>query len=117
MAETPNTDIYYRLAPDALVRDGVPKGAIRGPFTLPSQAYRHPAYVLDLCTGAVRPGHGHQSDDLQRWAGLYGSGRGNELGRHVGQRTVLGGRQALALYGNQVGQRVLILNIIMYFIV
>jgi enterochelin esterase family protein len=39
MAETPNTDIYYRLAPDALVRDGVPKGAIRGPFTLPSQAY------------------------------------------------------------------------------
>ena len=39
LAETPNTDIYYRLAPDALPQDGVPKGQIRGPFTLPSQAY------------------------------------------------------------------------------
>lgn len=39
MAETPNTDIYYRLAPDALVEEGVPQGEIRGPFTLPSQAY------------------------------------------------------------------------------
>src|SRR5712692_919450 len=39
MAETPNTDIYYRLAPDAIAQDGVPKGEIRGPFTLPSQAY------------------------------------------------------------------------------
>ena len=35
----PNTDIYYKLAPDALPQDGVPKGEIRGPFTLPSQAY------------------------------------------------------------------------------
>src|SRR5260370_39442149 len=39
MAATPNTDIYYKLAPDALPQDGVPKGAIQGPFTLPSQAY------------------------------------------------------------------------------
>jgi len=39
MAETPNTDIYYKLAPDALAQDGVPKGEIRGPFTLLSQAY------------------------------------------------------------------------------
>src|SRR5271167_534395 len=39
MAEVPNTDVYYRLAPDALAQDGVPKGEIRGPFTLPSQAY------------------------------------------------------------------------------
>src|SRR5260370_28083365 len=39
MAETPNTDIYYKLAPDALPQDGVPKGEIRGPFTLTSQAY------------------------------------------------------------------------------
>jgi len=39
MAETPNTDLYYRLAPDAQVEDGVPQGEIRGPFTLPSQAY------------------------------------------------------------------------------
>jgi len=39
MAETPNTDIYYRLAVDAIPQDGVPKGEIKGPFTLPSQAY------------------------------------------------------------------------------
>lgn len=39
MAETPNTDGFYRLAPDALVEEGVPQGEIRGPFTLPSQVY------------------------------------------------------------------------------
>ena len=48
VAETTNTDIYYRLAPDALPQDGVPQGEIRGPFTLPSQAYpgtRHTYWV------------------------------------------------------------------------
>jgi enterochelin esterase family protein len=39
MAETPNTDIYYKLAVDAIPQDGVPKGEIKGPFTLPSTAY------------------------------------------------------------------------------
>ncbi len=39
MAETPNTDVHYKLAVDALPQDGVPKGEIKGPFTLPSQAY------------------------------------------------------------------------------
>src|SRR6202167_3993066 len=39
MAETPNTDIYYKLAIDAIPQDGVPKGEIKGPFTLPSNAY------------------------------------------------------------------------------
>ena len=39
MAETPNTDIFYRLAVDAIPQDGVPKGEIRGPFTLPSKVY------------------------------------------------------------------------------
>ncbi len=29
----------YRLGPDSLPQEGVPKGEIRGPFTLPSQAY------------------------------------------------------------------------------
>ena len=38
-APTANTDIYYRLAPDAVPQDGVPQGEISGPFTLPSQAY------------------------------------------------------------------------------
>ncbi|MGH9627958.1 MAG: hypothetical protein ACRD7E_06410, partial [Bryobacteraceae bacterium] len=39
MAETPNTDLHYKLAPDAIPQEGVPKGEIKGPFTLPSEAY------------------------------------------------------------------------------
>ncbi len=32
-------DAFYTLGPDSLPREGVPKGEIRGPFTLPSKAY------------------------------------------------------------------------------
>ena len=35
----PNPDSHYQLGPDSLPQDGVPKGEVRGPFTLPSQAY------------------------------------------------------------------------------
>jgi enterochelin esterase-like enzyme len=35
----PNPDSQYRLGPDSLPQEGVPKGEIRGPFVLPSQAY------------------------------------------------------------------------------
>jgi len=35
----PNTDAFYQLGPDSFPRDGVPKGEVRGPYTLPSQAY------------------------------------------------------------------------------
>jgi enterochelin esterase family protein len=35
----PNPDSQYRLGPDSLPQDGVPKGEIRGPFTLPSRVY------------------------------------------------------------------------------
>jgi len=34
-----NPDTLYRLGPDSLEQAGVPKGEIRGPFTLPSAAY------------------------------------------------------------------------------
>jgi enterochelin esterase-like enzyme len=34
-----NPDIYYQLSPDAISQAGVPKGEIKGPFTLPSEAY------------------------------------------------------------------------------
>jgi enterochelin esterase family protein len=34
-----NPDAHYQLGPDSLPQDGVPKGEIRGPFNLPSQAY------------------------------------------------------------------------------
>ena len=39
MAETLNTDSFYQLAPDAMPQADVPKGEIKGPFTLPSEAY------------------------------------------------------------------------------
>jgi enterochelin esterase family protein len=38
-AQQPNTDAHYALGPDSFPRDGVPKGEIRGPYTLPSNAY------------------------------------------------------------------------------
>lgn len=38
-AQAPNTDIYYKLGPDSMAQEGVPKGVIKGPFNLPSEAY------------------------------------------------------------------------------
>lgn len=35
----PNMDIHYHLGPDSMAQEGVPKGTIKGPFTLPSEAY------------------------------------------------------------------------------
>ena len=35
----PDPDSQYRLGPDSLEQPGVPKGDIRGPFTLPSKVY------------------------------------------------------------------------------
>jgi enterochelin esterase family protein len=37
--QTPDPDAFYKLGPDSLPQEGVPKGEIRGPFTLPSNAY------------------------------------------------------------------------------
>ncbi|MCX6596527.1 MAG: alpha/beta hydrolase-fold protein [Acidobacteria bacterium] len=38
-APKPNHNIHYRLGPDSLEQEGVPKGTIKGPFTLPSEVY------------------------------------------------------------------------------
>ena len=38
-AQDVNPDAQYRLGPDSLAQEGVPKGAMRGPFTLPSQVF------------------------------------------------------------------------------
>ncbi len=38
-AQTPNPDSHYQLGPDSFPREGVAQGEVRGPFTLPSQAY------------------------------------------------------------------------------
>lgn len=39
MPPGPNPNSQYRLGPDSLPQEGVPKGEIRGPYTLPSNAY------------------------------------------------------------------------------
>ena len=39
MPPGPNPNSQYRLGPDSLPQEGVPKGEIRGPFVLPSSAY------------------------------------------------------------------------------
>jgi enterochelin esterase-like enzyme len=39
LAPPPNPDSQYRLGPDSQPQEGVPKGEIRGPFTLPSEVY------------------------------------------------------------------------------
>jgi enterochelin esterase family protein len=38
-ATAPSPDSQYRLGPDSLPQEGVPKGEIKGPFTLPCQVY------------------------------------------------------------------------------
>src|SRR5262245_45821537 len=38
-AKTPNPDSQYRLGPDSLPQEGVPRGEIKGPFTLPCEVY------------------------------------------------------------------------------
>src|SRR5512145_933687 len=58
MPPGPNPDSQYRLGPDSLPQEGVPKGEIRGPFTLPCQVYsgtQHTywVYVPAQCDPAV----------------------------------------------------------------
>jgi enterochelin esterase-like enzyme len=38
-SEAPDPGALYKFSPDSLPQEGVPKGQIKGPFTLPSQAY------------------------------------------------------------------------------
>jgi enterochelin esterase-like enzyme len=39
LAQAPSPNSQYRLGPDSLPQEGVPKGEIKGPFTLPSKIY------------------------------------------------------------------------------
>lgn len=38
-AQRPGDDSFYELGPDSLRHEGVPHGEVKGPFTLPSEAY------------------------------------------------------------------------------
>src|SRR5580693_8126372 len=39
MPPGPNPDSQYRLGPDSMPQEGVPKGQVKGPFRIDSQAY------------------------------------------------------------------------------
>jgi enterochelin esterase family protein len=53
--------MYYRLGPDSLPQEGVPRGEIRGPFTLPSEAYpgtQHTYWIyVPAQYDAAKPAH------------------------------------------------------------
>ncbi|MEO8130175.1 MAG: alpha/beta hydrolase-fold protein [Bryobacteraceae bacterium] len=40
-----NPDTFYHLGPDSMEQEGVPKGKIKGPFSLPSEAYPGTAHT------------------------------------------------------------------------
>ena len=63
-------DNFYKLGPDSLPQDGVPKGKLVGPLTLPCEAYpgtQHTYWVyVPAQYDPAKPG---QLDDFQRWPG------------------------------------------------
>ena len=52
----PNANSQYQLGPDSLAHEGVPKGEIRGPFTLPSNAYPGTQHTYWIYTPAQYDG-------------------------------------------------------------
>jgi len=38
-SQAPDPDVHYQLGPDSFAREGVPRGDVRGPYLLPSEAY------------------------------------------------------------------------------
>jgi len=47
-AQAVNTDMHYKLGPDSLAQEGVPKGVIKGPFVLPSEAYAGTSHTYSV---------------------------------------------------------------------
>ena len=71
----PNPDVHYQLGPDSLPHDGVPKGEVRGPFTLPSQAYPGTQHTYWVYVPAqYDPAVAGQPDDFQGRAGVQEHG-------------------------------------------
>ena len=82
----PNPDSHYQLGPDSLPQDGVPKGEIRGPFTLPSQAYPGTQHTYWVYVPAqYDPAVAGEPDDLQRRPGVQEHGRGRPRAERDGQ--------------------------------
>ena len=52
---SPNPDSQYRLGPDSMPQEGVPKGEIRGPFTLRCEVYPGTQHTRADRTGILLP--------------------------------------------------------------
>jgi hypothetical protein len=59
----PNPDTFYKLGPDSLEQEGVPKGQMRGPFYIALGSFSgDSAHLLRLRPGAIQrrgPGKPH----------------------------------------------------------
>jgi enterochelin esterase family protein len=72
---TPEPNIFYRFSPDSLVMEGIPQGEVKGPFTLPSQAYpgtQHTYWVYvpaqyDPAVAASRRSGPWMATSARRW--------------------------------------------------
>ena len=72
----PDMNAYYQLGPDSQSHEGVPKGEVRGPFTLPSQAYPGTQHTYWVYVPAqYDPRGSRQPDDFSGWPGVQGHGR------------------------------------------
>jgi enterochelin esterase family protein len=76
---TPDMNAFYQLGPDSLPKDGVPKGEVRGPFVIPSQAYPGTQHTYWLHVPAqydpARPAHLMIFQDGQAFKDMNGSVR------------------------------------------
>ena len=80
----PNTDAYYKLGPDSLPQEGVPKGEIKGPFTLPSEAYPGTQHTYWVYVPAqYDPAKRREPDDFQRRPGVQGRRKGISRAQNV----------------------------------
>ena len=72
----PDMNAYYQIGPDSQSHEGVPKGDVRGPFTLPSQAYPGTQHTYWVYVPAqYDPARSRQPHDFSGWPGVQGHGR------------------------------------------
>ena len=69
---SPGLDDFYKLGPDSLVQEGVPKGTISDAQVLPLPSLSwNAAYLLGLCSSSIRSQGALQFDDLSGWSSVH----------------------------------------------
>ena len=75
-AQGPDYNAFYQIGPDSLPHDGVPKGEVRGPFVLPSQAYPGTQHTYWVYVPAqYDPNVAGEPDGVSGRPGVQGHGR------------------------------------------